>query len=319
MIFTAEAIQDDEDEDSPLGVDALKFNDFAHPPTVSLVAFKSGHKGTSLLRGVLSNYLSTWWGFFVQQDGEDSGDIIIIDEDPAPVAMATNRRDTSRLYIILSASLGDAKVMAVASDYERIGGFCRILYKPGGPSRLQSVLKICLNILEIRHRHGRPSPSSELVVTRYKDDILVRPSIHHSNEWGIVGSLKDRRHSEETDFSHRSQGLGVVIRQPIGKLDSANPPLSQMPLTLDPNESRKSSTQDPPLDLQISIGPVVPIGSGGCILKSSIGTIRTKDLRYRVLVVEDNSILRNLLCVYICLSFVLSTNLHPSVQLWNFV
>jgi hypothetical protein len=300
VIFTAEAIHDSDDDDIPFSVGASKFSNFAHPPTVSLVAFKSSHKGTLLLRAVLSNYLVTWWGFLVHQEGNNSGDIIIIDEDPTLVAIATSRRDTSRPFIILSASLGDAKVMAVASDHERIGGFCRVLYKPGGPSRLQSVLKTCLNILEIKHRHGRPSPNGKLVITHNNEDTMVQPSTHHLDEWDAVGLPKERRHSEEVDISHRSEDLGVAMQQSVDKFDSVKLPLRKIPSTVDIDESRKLPTRDPPLDLQqISIGPVIPV-QGGCILKSSVGTIRTKDLRYRVLVVEDNSILRNLLCVYIC-------------------
>lgn len=297
MIFTAEVIHDDDDDNMPCRVEKFKLASLANPPTVSLVAFDSGHKGTALLRAVLSNYLVTWWGFIVQQEGDDSGDIIIIDEDPTPVAIATSRRDTSRPFIILSASLGDARVLAIANDYEHIGGFCRILYKPGGPSRLQSVLKTCLNILEIKHRHGRPTSGSDVVVA-HNNNTTAKPLIQPSDELDVIGLPNDRRLSEATDTidaSHCSDGLGMAMQQPIDKFDS------DKPSTLDFNDPRKPSTQYSPLDLQISIGSVIPAGSAGCILKSSIGTIKAKDRRYRVLVVEDNTILRNLLCVNIYL------------------
>jgi hypothetical protein len=39
----------------------------------------------------------------------------------------------------------------------------------------------------------------------------------------------------------------------------------------------------------------VSVGTGGTLLKSSVGTIDTTEHQFRVLVVEDNSILRNLL------------------------
>lgn len=289
IIFTAEAVNDDDNDDAGF-MEPLKSDNFAHPPTVSLVGFKSGHKGTELLRTVLSNYFSSWWGFVLQPDGNDYGDIIVINEDPTLVAMATSRRDTSRPFVILSSSLGDAKVMAVASDHERIGGFCRILYKPGGPSRLQSVLRICLHILEIKQRHDRPSRNGEPVEQHIVDDIIVKSSIHQSSEWAEELPNR-RRHSEETEVLSRSEDLGVAA-QAVDVFDTVKPLLRQLPPTLD--ESGKPLTQDPTLD---SIGPLIPIGPGGCLLKSSVGTINARDFRYRVLVVEDNSILRNLLCV----------------------
>jgi len=56
-----------------------------------------------------------------------------------------------------------------------------------------------------------------------------------------------------------------------------------------------SQNQDSTSDVQASSSPTIPIGSGGSLLKSSVGIINAKDHRYRVLVVEDNSILRNLI------------------------
>jgi hypothetical protein len=43
--------------------------------------------------------------------------------------------------------------------------------------------------------------------------------------------------------------------------------------------------------------PTVTVGTGDILLKSSIGTVDTPTLRARVLVVEDNGILRDLLWV----------------------
>ena len=272
IIFTAEAVDDDNDGSY---MEPLTFDDPANLPTVSLVAFKAGHKGIELLRAVLSSYLVTWWGFVVQQN-DNSGDIIIINEDPTLVETATHRGDISRPFIILSASRGDAKVLAIANDHERVGGFCRVLYKPGGPSRLRSALKICLNILKIRRRRDSPSPCGQPA-----EPLLRRPD----NSMGEP--LKPRRHSEEAAMHSYTEDPGLTT-QPI---DIAKP-------MQEPEEPNLSPKQDLTADLKSAGSTTIPIGSGGSLLKSSVGIINTKEFRYRVLVVEDNNILRNLMCVY---------------------
>lgn len=281
VIFTAEAVDDD---GSGSGREPFILDDSAHPPTVSLVAFEAGHKGVELLRAVLSSYLVTWWGFVVQND--NSGDIVIINEDPTPVEAATHNRDISRPFIILSASRGDARVLAIASDHERIGGFCRVLYKPGGPSRLQSALKICLNILKIRSRRDSPPScnSAEPLSIDVEEPLKHRPNTEPS---------KPRR-SDDTGMPSHSGQPGLTT-QVIDVAGPAKTSLSTLPSTLELEEPRESPKQDFAFDVQASNSPTIPIGSGGSLLKSSVGIINAKDLRYRVLVVEDNSILRNLI------------------------
>lgn len=276
VIFTAEAV----DDDDGTNMEPLTFDDPAHLPTVSLIAFKAGHKGVELLRAVLSSYLTTWWGFVVQQN-DTSGDIIIINEDPTLVQVATHRRDVSRPFIILSASRGDAKVLAIANDHERIGGFCRVLYKPGGPSRLRSALKICLNILKIRSRRDTYGQPTEL-------SIGVEPLLHpHGNSEAQLS-----KHTEGQDMLSCTVDLGLTTR-PVD-IPEAKPLLDMQEL----EEPNNSALQGFAADLKSTGSPTIAIGSGGSLLKSSVGIINAKELRYRVLVVEDNSILRNLMCVY---------------------
>jgi hypothetical protein len=44
-----------------------------------------------------------------------------------------------------------------------------------------------------------------------------------------------------------------------------------------------------------SVIPTITVGASGSLLKSAIGSVDTTDRKFRVLVVEDNNILRNLL------------------------
>ena len=291
VIFTAETV-DDDGHGSSSTTEPYIFDDPAQPPTVSLVGFQAGHKGVELLRSVLSGYLVTWWGFVVQQDSR-SGDIIIINEDPLLVEVATRRRDISRPFIILSACRGDPKILAIASNHERIGGFCRVLYKPSGPSRLQSALKICLNILKIRSRREGPSPRRTMVKTPSADYSVEVPLMYRPDEDAVPP--KARRHSGETGMVFHSEDPGLIIQPNVTV--AVKRPSRKLPSTPGFEEQTKSTKQDLAVDVQASNGPTIPVGTGGSLLKSSVGIINAKDLRYRVLVVEDNSILRNLMCV----------------------
>lgn len=265
-------------------VDDLVFPDPAHPPTVSLVEFESGHKGVKLLRTVISKYLISWWGFVVKHGEDDSGDIIIINEDPTLVETATSHGDISRPFIILSGSRGDARVMAIASEHERIGGFCRVLYKPGGPSRLQSVMKVCLHILKTRPRPNTASPDVHAVPLHGTDDVAAQPMIARPSEKG-PGMVPPRPDTASITPLPEEQSIHTSIANGISH--------HKLPPTLEVDEPTNSLESD----LNTPDSPTVPVGSGASLLKSSIGSIKTKDLQYRVLVVEDNNILRNLLCV----------------------
>jgi hypothetical protein len=237
-------------------------------PTVSLVGFDTTHKGTRLLYETTRNYLTTWWGFEVV----DNGDIVILNDYRGPVVAATERRDTSRPFIFLSAARGDPTIMSIASEYERIGGFCRILYKPGGPSRLRVILKLCVHALDTGH-----SCNSAPVMSSPNGDAGHRST--DTKERSASGSSIPRRNSGDmyirsrpvmTPRSSTAHPL-LVVRRPL------------------PTASESIETVDPDTPV-----PTITLGSGGTILRSSVGTLDSEH-RFRVLVVEDNGILRNLL------------------------
>jgi Histidine kinase-, DNA gyrase B-, and HSP90-like ATPase len=247
-------------------------------PTVSLVGFDTSHQGVKLLHRVLQTYLTSWWGFEIHT-GDDYGNIVILNDDPSPVSDATERRDTVRPFIILSASRGNPTMMTIANNYERIGGFCRILYKPGGPSRLRSILKISLHAFKIGSQSREASPAPSLWT---KDHVRNSPSFDET-ERTTPGASIPRRNSEE---SHRH-------RHP------RRPAMSQRSTTAHPSATtwhslsstdEAAETVDPD-----TVMPTITVGASGSLLRSSIGTVDTTNRKFRVLVVEDNSILRNLL------------------------
>ena len=252
----------------------------ARPPSVSLVGFNVAHRGIELLRNVLVGYLQTWWGLVVFPDGSDElGDIVIVNEDPSYVADAATSKDVSRPMILLSSVRGDPRLMSVVTDFEKVGGFCRVLYKPGGPSRLFGALKLCIRSLLI----GQRSRVSSL-----------RGNLTHAHVEKVVPSIANgpKRHNSDLDgFVDPRPPLGrrsITVESRFGTTPGDVPKMVEQPLS--PKSPR---TPSPTPDGRSS--PTVTVGLGGILLRSSIGTVDSSALRARVLVVEDNHILRDLL------------------------
>lgn len=237
-------------------------------PTVSLVGFTNPHKGTQLLRSVLESYLLSWWDFRIV---DVDGDIVIINDDPDIIITATENRDTRKAFIILSASRGSPTIMSIAAEHERIGGFCRILYKPGGPSRLREILKLSIHALRIG-KSGRASPAGPVASGDATDGPLDRER---------AGSSMHRRNSEEAGTKNQKyqRRPGMTPRS-----STAHPALSAW------HGSRIQETHifDSSPSGQ-SISPVIAESASSSKPSSDSGT------NLRVLVVEDNSVLRNLL------------------------
>jgi hypothetical protein len=229
-----------------------------------LVGFDTTHKGIRLLYDVTRNYLTTWWGFEVVDDG----DIVILNEDQGPVVAATGRKDASHPFIILSAARGDPTIMSIASEYEDIGGFCRILYKPGGPSRLREILKLCIHALDVDNFSSSP--------------LMISPN-------GDAGHGSTDPKERSASFSNipwynSDSDMYIGPRPGMTRSLTAHPlPVVRRPLSI----TSESVDSDTPV-------PTITFGSAGTILRSSVGTLDS-ERRFRVLVVEDNGILRNLL------------------------
>ncbi|KAK7044175.1 hypothetical protein VNI00_007895 [Paramarasmius palmivorus] len=273
-------LPDETDEAIPASeTGPFKFDDPYHPPTVSLVGFESDHKGVELLRGVLKNYLVSWWGFDIKESKSEYGDIVIVNEDVTPITAATERRDTSRPFIVLSASRGSPAIMSVASEHERIGGFCRVIYKPGGPSRIRSVLKLCLHAMKFV---AGPSQSSTPASSESRIEASAQRPINYKASPSETIYLATRRNSEET-------ATFQSLQRPLMDRRSATVhPTSSTSWTTDtaPVEESDESTESDTVE--------IAVGSGGTLLKSSVGTIQSEH-KAKILVVEDNNILRNLL------------------------
>lgn len=256
-------------------------------PKVALLGFDSLHKGVQLLRKVLRTHIAEWWEFDIVEDPKQ-GDIFIVNEDIGPIQSAIEARDNSHPFIILWAMRGNPTVLSVATDYERIGGICRILYKPNGPTKLRSTLKLCVHAVKMSKYHDGPPQSA-----------FRRQGLGDDKEGGHGFAI--RRNSDETTVI--STAHKTMHRPMLPRSATAHPSLSSLRNQISLSEASRSSVsvveeeEMVPASNNASPLPTIPIGQAGSILKSSIQSADVPSGATRVLVVEDNSILRSLLFV----------------------
>jgi hypothetical protein len=282
VTFSAETVEDETSQK----VSGTLNQDHATKIKVSLVGFDDPHRGVQLLRSVLSHYLVSWWDFQITPPGV-LGDIVIANEDLSALQRAIEQRKTGRPFVLLTVSRGERHLTATVTEFERLGGFCRILYKPGGPSRLRHALKLCIHALKIGRRS---SPTPELM-SHSNPPIVSFPS---NLPAGVT-----RRNSEEQG---QKKNHYEVPRPSLGRRSITVHPVSSwsgMPAHEEEDDDLQDGAQlgraRSLSQSQSSTSPTIPVGdTGGSLLKSSIGALESRK-NVRVLVVEDNSILRNLL------------------------
>lgn len=259
-------------------------------PKVALLGFESSHKGVQLLRKVLQTQITEWWGFEIT-DNAKKGEILILNEDLGPIQAAIEARENSHPFIILWAMRGNPTVLAVATDYERSGGFCRILYKPNGPTKLRATLKLCMHAVKMSKYHDA-SPQSA----------FRRHGLADDNDGGHGFVM--RRNSDESTVTYAAHKS--IPRPPMSPRSvTAHPSLSSLRHQVTISAAASTSTlaieeEEELVPTSNDAEPIaaVPVGPGGSILRSSMQSADVSGgERIRVLVVEDNHILRNLLYV----------------------
>jgi hypothetical protein len=279
VTFYAETVEEDEPHKI---ADTLNQGDATK---VSLVGFDDPHRGIQLLRRVLTHYLVSWWDFQIAPPGT-LGDIVIANEDLSVLQLAIEQREIYRPFILLTVSRGDRHLTATVTEFERLGGFCRILYKPGGPSRLRHALKLCVHALKISRRS---SPTPEL--TNHASDHIL------SSVSNLPAGVA-RRNSEEpvpavqhSNMRRPLLGRRAITVHPVSSWSGMLAHDEEDDTSQDGAQFRARSLSHS----QTSTSPTIPVGdTGGSLLKSSIGALGSRK-NVRVLVVEDNNILRNLL------------------------
>ena len=282
VTFSAETVK--EDESSPKITDTLNQR---HSTKVSLEGFDDPHQGVQLLRRVLTHYLVSWWDFQIAPPGS-LGDIVIANEDLSALQLAIEQREIFRPFVLLTVHRGERHLTATVTEFERLGGFCRILYKPGGPSRLRNALKLCIHALKISRRS---SPTPE--ITQSPGDLITSSNLPA----GVT-----RRNSEEptpaaqhSDMRRPSLGRRAITVHPVTTWSGMPTHDEEDDGSQDGSQPGRTGRARSMSQSQTSTSPTIPVGdTGGSLLKSSIGALESRK-NVRVLVVEDNNILRNLL------------------------
>ncbi|KAH9856539.1 hypothetical protein C2E23DRAFT_865956 [Lenzites betulinus] len=286
VTFNAEAVESPS-EPTNFASELAKVLDYGQRPTISLLAIDDSIQGVQLLRKVLTQYIVSDWGFTLTED--DSGDIVIVNEDPTPVTFAIEQKNASRPFIILSSARGDPRLMAIVNEYESIGGFCRIVYKPVGPCRLVAALKLSLHALNIG-KGARPSVAVQHHIQR-------PDSPSRSSSFDLPESVSFAHRYVEEVVGDSTLAFSKPMRPLLGPRAVTAHPLSswsQMPSTMEQDENEIESVPNSPQISPIPSSSTISVGTGGTLLKASVGTVEPSGPP-RVLVVEDNSILRNLL------------------------
>lgn len=270
-------------------------------PTVSLIGFDDETKGTNLLREVIRRYLTEWWGLQIMDTTIEGprGDILVVNEDSSPLKEAVASKNIDHPVIFLSSSRADPETMAHIYEYERLGGFCRLAAKPAGPSRLRQVLKAAVHLVWFRKLGSVPPPVP--ISSMRQSSLLIGPEamtrrVSHESAVGVavVGATEGR------PVRPRMTPRAATFH-PMAPLSPSPTPMSPPPLTAPENATKDEGNVPTERQLEqpssLSDG-IITVGAGGTLLKASLEHYTRPTGRVRVLVVEDNQILRDLLYVY---------------------
>lgn len=276
VVFEAETLDESNNLHEP-----FVFEDLERPPVLSLLGFKKRGRGTQLLHDVICKYLRSWWGFALHHEGEELGDIVIVNEDPSPVVTALEKMDTSRSFIILSSSRGSPRVMGICNAYENNGGICRIVHKPGGPFRLRSALK---QLLRARHRRRPRIASYSSAVTASEDTVSLHSAMLVDD---LTGSERRRRGSMDVwSTNPRSPPVPPMSSPELSCSTVADSERDSAFQTLDTDLNGVNDTNT---SVARAVSEIMPRQSASSTTGGETHQVK------RVLVVEDNSILRSLL------------------------
>lgn len=252
---------------------------FETTPIVSLLGFGDS-RGQTLHKQIMTHYLVNWWHFSLTSSETELGDLIILNEDIDLVRYRIDQQDCSRPLILISSARGDPNVLSIVDEYQRAGGFARIVFKPAGPTALQTALRLCIQVIRMGAIPRVPRPLSQGSLPGDRPvgrDLVIGPS----------GYVLNRRRSDGTDPTAVSLRPNMAPRSITHhNLQRAAESSSISAIAIDESDAESST----------NVSTMISVGSGGLLLKSSVGTLVSNKPIY-VLVVEDNSILRELLYV----------------------
>jgi len=171
--------------------------------------------------------------------------------------------------------------MGICNTYENNGGFCRIVHKPGGPLRLRTALKQLLRARQRQQHRILDFPNSGI---SSEESVSLQSTIF-ADEFSDSTLEPHRRGSID---SWRNQSA-VLLSANIPTVTVSVSPESEKDIVFQPTDVTMSSINSSTLAIE----------TNGSLLKASAGSTDPIKPRRKVLVVEDNSILRNLLAKWL--------------------
>ncbi|KAG8733967.1 His Kinase A domain containing protein [Ceratobasidium sp. 423] len=233
----------------------------------------SPHRGEQQLQSTISTVLTVWWNVSIV-DNPDRADVLLVNEDIQILSGLVSQQEYSKPVILFTSSRGDQRIMSVVKNFERSGGFCRLIFKPGGPSRLFAALKDCK-----KFRDGELSSWTGVQA------LPNSPGSPPSSEPGT------RRSSQHMASSPRQSRDSLLSMRGLDFTHSAAP-FHETMLPKPPDDK-------PRLSRSLSDFQTVPLADEGSVmLESATGTLGSIK-KPRVLVVEDNPINRNILAIWL--------------------
>ncbi|KAG8935525.1 His Kinase A domain containing protein [Tulasnella sp. 418] len=260
--------------------------------SVSMMGFDQSHPGTSRLYDSIADYLVAWWGFTIVK--EEPADILVVNEGIEIIKALTQSREFLRPVVLLSYSRGDPALLSAVNAFERLGGWCRIVFKPTGPTRLQQALSNALAQLgKLRHTPSSPEwtgrsrhNTQESTLGIIDGNDIEFPKSHETN--GVFPNILTRRHSDELrDKKPIRPGMGS--RSTTYHSTPLREDVIHQLVTYPPDEETPSVPSSPSSTFSVGEG-------AGVMLKSAAGTIGDDfNGGLNVLLVDDNGVNRNLL------------------------
>ncbi|KAF8606662.1 hypothetical protein BDV93DRAFT_553820 [Ceratobasidium sp. AG-I] len=234
--------------------------------SVCILGFSS-HRGQQELYSTVSTVLKDWWGVSLTDNVNGAG-VLLVNEDVQVLSDLVMNQEFSKPVILLTSARGDQRMMSIVKSFERSGGFCRLIFKPGGPSRLFAALGECNEF-----RAGNFHNLSD---------------VHNSPNSPGSPSLSDSRTNSQTNDSTTgltSNGSPSAQRELGFSQQSPHSPFSE-----ESHCERESGTSPSLGDFS-----TVPLADEGSVMLESVAGTLSAIRKPRVLVVEDNPINRNLL------------------------
>ncbi|TIA83145.1 hypothetical protein E3P98_01021 [Wallemia ichthyophaga] len=198
---------------------------------VSMHGFDTSSIGGQALYNVTSNYLQNWLGLECLNSTAQNnyhGDILVLNESRDKLVSLIDKRDARKPIVLISSSRADKQLYGAKVEYERMGGIARIIYKPAGPTKFDSVMVTLIDSLAQRTGQQRSEKKQGSNVD-YTGRNLPMPSPAESSG----SSRSDYFGDGSGDHSNDS---------PKGGNDSLEKWKDNVPEFVSPSSQRKPST-----------------------------------------------------------------------------